>query len=227
MVLGIETSGLLCSIAFVKNNQVLLEYNHEIPRQHAVLIGSLVEQGGDFLQNNNLIEQNFIDDLKLVAVAIGPGSFTGLRIGLSYAQGFCFGKNIPIIGINNHQILAESHPYGYDSVFTIIDARRDEVYLAKMSTMNNAYFEIEKHNVVNIKNFADEIIEESTLIYSKNTILNDSTIKILSKKRVNIIDFASYSATLVAKIGWQKYQQVGADNLSELEPLYIRPFAGV
>ena len=54
MVLGIETSDLLCSVAFVEIDQVMVEYNHEIPRQHASLIGTLVKKGGKFLSENKL-----------------------------------------------------------------------------------------------------------------------------------------------------------------------------
>lgn len=227
MVLGIETSDLLCSVAFVENNQILVEYNHEIPRQHAALIGSLVEKGGGFLSYNERVSQIFINDIELVTVAIGPGSFTGLRIGLSYAQGFCLGKNIPIVGINNHQILAKSCPCGYDSVFTIIDARRDEVYLARMTLKNKVYFEIEEYNIVAKKNLIHKIVEKSVLIYGSNTTLDDSITLALLGKQICIINSARYTAALVAKIGWQKYQQNGTDELSEIEPLYIRPFAGV
>jgi len=209
MVLGIETTDLLCSVAFVDNNQVLVEFNHEIPKKHAVLIGTLVEKGGIFLSECNLVSKNFIDDLELIAVAIGPGSFTGLRIGLSYAQGLCLAKNIPIIGINNHQVLAESCPYNYSSVFTIIDARRDEVYLAKMRLNKNKYYEIESHSIINKKNLVDEIPENSALVYNINTELDNSITKTLIKKQINIVNSARYSAALTARIGFKQYKLFG------------------
>jgi tRNA threonylcarbamoyladenosine biosynthesis protein TsaB len=226
MVLGIETSDLLCSVAFAKNNQVLVEYNHEIPKQHASMIGTLVEKGGNFLLENNLLSKNYIDGIELIAVAIGPGSFTGLRIGLSYAQGLCLGRDIPIVGINNHQVLAENCPIGLSSVFTIINAHRDEVFLAKMNLNDKEYFEIESHVVIDKKNLVDEINEKSALIYNINFELDKSIINALIKKRI-IINSAQYSAAAIAKMGYKQYQQSGGDNLSEIEPLYIRPFAGV
>lgn len=227
MILAIETSNLLCSVAYVKNDLILVEYKHEIPKQHASLVGSLVENGGNFLSAKKLTSPNYMDDLQLVAVSIGPGSFTGLRIGLSYAQGLCMGKKIPIVGVNNHQILAENCPYGYkNSVFTIIEARQDEVYLGKMNR-NYTYFEIEDHRIVNKKTLADEIPENSVLIFSGEACINELILKDLLKRKISIINSARYSAALTAKIGWQKYQKKGADNIAELEPLYIRPFAGV
>lgn len=227
MVLGIETSELLCSVAFTKNTQIMVEYNHEIPRQHASLLGILVKKGGEFLSDNNFASANFVDSLELVAVATGPGSFTGLRIGLSYAQGLCLGRHIPIIGVNNHQVLAESYPYGFKSVFTIIDARRDEVYLAEMELNDKKYFEIQSHDIVEKKDLPDVIVENSALLYNSNTDLENSIIQALLKKQISIVNSVRYSAAVVAKIGWQQYQQTGGDGLSELEPLYIRPFAGV
>lgn len=227
MILGIETSDLLCSVAYVNNNQILAEYNHEMPKQHASLIGNLVKNGGEFLSLNKMVSPNFMDNLKLVAVSIGPGSFTGLRIGLSYAQGMCMSKKIPIIGVNNHQILAENCPYGYNnSVFTIIDARQNDVYLGKM-VRNYTYFEIEDHRIVDKRILVDEIPENSVLIISTLTRFKESILKDLLKRKISIINSARYSAALTAKIGWQKYQQKGEDSLAELEPLYIRPFAGV
>lgn len=227
MILGIETSDLLCSVAFIMDDQLLAEYNHEIPRQHAAILGDLVEKGAEFLSENHLIGPNFTDDIKLVAVSIGPGSFTGLRIGLSYAQGFCVGKDIPIIGVSNHEILANFCPPGYTTVYTLIDARREEVYLAQLTLNTNNYFDIVLHNIVSRNELADHINENSVLIYGKSSILENKIITKLSKKQIIIIDSAHYSAARTARIGELKYRFQGMSDLSELEPLYIRPFAGI
>lgn len=226
MVLGIETSDLLCSVACVNNDRILVEYNHELPRQHASLVGNLVENAGRFLVANKLSAQNFMDDLELVAVSIGPGSFTGLRIGLSYAQGLCLSKNIPLVGVSNHQVLAEYCPDSYDDVCTIIEARQDEVYLANM-IRNKTYFEMNDQRIVGKINLVSAINDNAILIYGSGMQLDNSTKKELIGKKINIISSVRYSAALTARIGWQKFHDVGADSLTDLEPLYIRPFAGV
>lgn len=226
MVLGIETSDLLCSVAYVSDDRILSEYNHELPRQQASLVGSLVKNAGKFLSANKLASKNFMDDVELVAVSIGPGSFTGLRIGLSYAQGLCLSLKIPLVGVTNHQVLAEYCPYGFKDIFTIIDARQDEVYLAKMSC-NKSYFEINDHRMVEKINLADEIDKNAVLICSNEMHLNKSVKNKLLEKKIQLISSAQYSAAMTAKIGWQKFKDTGADSLTNIEPLYIRSFAGV
>jgi len=227
MILGIETSGLLCSAAFVKDNQILGEYNHEIPRQHASILGNVIETGGRFLASHNMASDNFMDDIELVAIAIGPGSFTGLRIGLSYAQGICLGEKIPVVGISNHQILAVYGAYKFENVYTTIDAHRDEVYLAEMALKDENYFEILTHEIINKQ---DGIVKRmpvnSCLITANKEILDQPVCEELRGKQIDIIN-GRYSAAMVAKIGAYKYREYGGDKLSELEPLYIRPFAGV
>ena len=100
LVLGIETSGILCSVAWWQNGSVLLEYNLEKKNEHAVLLAALVERGFNELK----IDHNTVTH---VAVGSGPGSFTGLRIGMSYAKGFCFGHNIPLIPVTNFELLSD------------------------------------------------------------------------------------------------------------------------
>ena len=227
MILGIETSDLLCSVAFVNDGRTLAEYNHEIPRQHASLLGILVEKGVAFLDSSHLGDQESSNSIDLVAVALGPGSFTGLRIGLSYAQGFCAAGNIPIIGVSNHEVLAGYCPYGSETIYTIIDARRDEVYLARLVLNDDKYYDITSHDIVSKTKLADRIEERSIIIYDRNTILNEDVIGSLLKKQIIIIDSAKYSAAMTARIGGVKFKFKGSDNLSDLEPLYIRPFAGI
>ena len=116
MILAIETSATLCSVVFWEDDNILVQYNHNEPMQHARLLGQLVEKGLAELGPK-------ADSLSAVAVAIGPGSFTGLRIGLSYAQGFCFGKNLPLVGVSNHQVLACQAVAQKEIIFSIIDAQ--------------------------------------------------------------------------------------------------------
>lgn len=227
MILAIETSDLLCSVAYWDKDRTLLEYNLELPMQHAALVGQLVNDGLAFL-GDNAREQKFTpDDLELVAVSLGPGSFTGLRIGLSFAQGFCFGKELPIVGVSNHQILARQRLLHEDQLFTLIEARRDEVYIAEHDVGESLLTKLKKHEVVTKGALPEIIPAGAQVVIKKDLSLTVPVINALRENQVQITNNARYSASLLAEISQLKFQRDGADDLAELEPLYIRPFAGV
>ncbi|HGY54874.1 MAG TPA: tRNA (adenosine(37)-N6)-threonylcarbamoyltransferase complex dimerization subunit type 1 TsaB [Caldithrix abyssi] len=227
MILGIETSAKLCSIAFGYESHTVLEYNLEVPMQHAVLLGQFVELGVRFIQTSPDIPEADKNAIDLAVVAIGPGSFTGLRIGLSYAQGFCFGRKIPIVGISNHQLLAWRGPAGVNTVYTIIDARREEVYLARLDITKEGYPQLSEHALVPKESLPDKLPEGSVLIRNEQVVLADETVKkIQSEKQCVLLRVRGTAADLL-KLGNLKRQVEGPDDLSKLEPLYIRPFAGV
>jgi len=215
MILAIETSSTLCSIAFWESNRILVEYESDTPMQHATLIGQFVEKG--------LKKTGRIPDL--VTVAIGPGSFTGLRIGLSFAQGFCFGRKIPIVGVSNHQVLAIQKTTSNKPIYSIIDARRNEVYLAKHKTGKIA--EIESHQIVSIEELSEKIPGPAKLICEQSIVIPENSITRFKDKGIEIIPDRKYSAALIAQIGQNIFKKKGADDIETLEPLYIRPFAGV
>jgi tRNA threonylcarbamoyladenosine biosynthesis protein TsaB len=215
MIISIETSSSLCAVAFWENGKTFASFSSEKPMQHATLIGQFVEKG---LQQTGQLP-------KLLAVAIGPGSFTGLRIGLSYAQGFCFGRNIPIVGVSNHQVLALQKTNSTLSLYTIIDARRDEVYLAKHK--NNETFEIESHQIVALTDLAKTITAPAQIVSLPGLKITDGIKSNLLDAGIELNPTGKYSAAALAQIGQKLVEKRGSDNLETLEPMYIRPFAGV
>ncbi len=228
MILGIETSDIVCSVALwdETNNRLLLESNLEAPMQHAALLAPLVENSIQFAQNEIGKQLRFETELKLVTVAVGPGSFTGLRIGLSFAQGLCFAKGLPIVGVSNHQVLAAQLPASVKNCFTIIDARRHEVYLASLK-MENDFPEIVDHRIVKIKNLAEQLPENSWLIKPALHGLNAEVLESLEQRKIKVVENGQYAARFVAQLGNEKLKRHGADDLKTIEPMYIRPFAGV
>lgn len=126
-LLAIETSSEACSVALSYENKVDAIYEHA-PRLHGELLLPMV---GKLLKNNAL----HLKDLEAIAVSIGPGSFTGLRIGLSVAKALAFSVNLPVIGISSLATLAlrlfkESE---YTKAVVALDARQGEVYWGAFS----------------------------------------------------------------------------------------------
>ena len=212
MILAIETSASICSVGFYSETNIIAEYKSEAPMKHSELVGSFVEKG---LKKIN-------EEIHLVAVAIGPGSFTGLRIGLSYAQGFCFGRKVPIVGVSNHQILAAQKNENNET-YTIIDAHRQELYLAKHKL--NDTMEIEPLKIIGLDKIEEELPQDSQLIYLKETIPGEIENSLLDKN-ISCIK-GEYKPSILAGLGNKMFMANGGDNPENLEPLYIRPFAGV
>lgn len=127
IILNIETSSDMCSVALTSGGGVLFEKREERGMNHAKVLAPFIEECMNYLANHD-------QKLSAVAVSIGPGSYTGLRIGLSTAKGICFGKDIPLIGISTLEIMAVSAMFrkydweGDELLVPMLDARRMEVY---------------------------------------------------------------------------------------------------
>lgn len=137
IILNIETSSDMCSVALTSEGGVLFDQKEENGMNHAKVLAPFVENCMNYLVNHD-------KELSAVAVSIGPGSYTGLRIGLSMAKGICFGKNIPLIGISTLEIMAVSAMFrkydwqGDELLVPMLDARRMEVYTAVYDFALNA-----------------------------------------------------------------------------------------
>lgn len=125
-ILNIDTSTLVCSLALSADGEILFEKTSFDGPSHAALLGVYAEEALAVLKAKGLT-------LDAVAVSSGPGSYTGLRIGVSVAKGLCFGFGIPLIGIHTLDILAataikQQPPTEGELYCAMLDARRMEVY---------------------------------------------------------------------------------------------------
>ena len=127
-ILSIETSTSVCSVALSMDGEVLFEKASFDGPSHAALLGVFIEEALSVLKGKG-------KKLDAVAVSSGPGSYTGLRIGVSVAKGLCFGFGIPLIGIHTLDIMAataikENKSAAGCLYCAMLDARRMEVYAA-------------------------------------------------------------------------------------------------
>ena len=126
-ILGIETSTAVCSVAVSEDGVCLFEKEAREGPNHAVLLGVFIDEALSFVDGRMLA-------LDAVAVSCGPGSYTGLRIGVSMAKGICVGRGIPLIGIPTLELLCVplllSDKFDCDEALLcpMLDARRMEVY---------------------------------------------------------------------------------------------------
>lgn len=120
--LGIDTTGAACSAALVDDARVLASSSEIIHRGHAEILGPMVE---DLLVSTN----TSVKDLAKISVCTGPGSFTGLRVGLSFAKGLALPWEHPVVGVSGLEAWAHMiDPDKQKSVMAIADVRRGDVF---------------------------------------------------------------------------------------------------
>ena len=126
-ILNIETSTDVCSVAISDSGQVIFNKEDHSGPNHAVKLGVYVDEALDFLDSHGL-------PLEAVAVSCGPGSYTGLRIGVSMAKGICYGRGVKLIAVPTLELMAVpvllgEHPEQENALIVpMLDARRMEVY---------------------------------------------------------------------------------------------------
>lgn len=119
----IETSTESCSAALSEGERILACRTSDTPRQQSSMLAPFIQE---VLAEAGLSAR----DLDAVAVSEGPGSYTGLRVGVSTAKGVCFGAGKPLIGVDTLRILALQAEGSFHRIIPMIDARRMEVYAA-------------------------------------------------------------------------------------------------
>lgn len=129
VILNIETSNTVCSAALTAEGYIISHFESDDGRNHAALLSDYIKSLLDTAARREM-------RLDAVAVSLGPGSYTGLRIGLSEAKGLAYGLDIPLIGLSTLEIMAvrvmfDDHGLSDDAVMVpMLDARRMEVYTA-------------------------------------------------------------------------------------------------
>ncbi len=219
-ILNIETSTEVCSVALTSEGQVLDHNENYEGQTHATLLSEYVQ---------NMLKYARSREIKLdaIAVSIGPGSYTGLRIGLSEAKGLAFGLDLPLIGVNTLQLLTVSTMFNHfieeDDVLYVpmIDARRMEVYTAVYNPALEAVMEPQAM-ILDEHSFEDLLQQGHTLVLMGNG--SDKTRTVLTHERVRFIEGVKPAAVdmlALAERAWREHQFI---DVAYSTPLYIKEF---
>jgi len=212
-ILNIETATKNCSVAIAKNGEIILckeiaEEGYSHAEKLHVFIEEAIAEAGISVQ-----------DLTAIAVSQGPGSYTGLRIGVSAAKGLCFALNIPLIAVDTLQTLASQAKISKGKIIPMLDARRMEVY----SEIFNASLEVEREiqaEVITEDSFKD--ITEA--IYFVGDCA-DKCKSVLTKDNFIFLEDIKYpSASAMSKISFDKYQKSDTVDVAYFEPYYLKDF---
>jgi tRNA threonylcarbamoyladenosine biosynthesis protein TsaB len=212
-ILNIETSTRNCSVSIALNGKTLIiKEISEAGFSHAENLHVFIEA---ILQESKLSFQN----LNAIAVSQGPGSYTGLRIGVSAAKGLCFALDLPLIALDTLEILATKVIVDHGIIIPMIDARRMEVYCAVFNS------KLEKIGEVQAK-----IMDENSFldINEKIYIVGDCQEKIktvMTRSNVVFLENSVFpSANQMSSLSFEKYKKSDTVDVAYFEPFYLKDF---
>jgi tRNA threonylcarbamoyladenosine biosynthesis protein TsaB len=222
MVICIETATNLCSVALCNSSGVISLKESNDFKSHASMVTVFIE---DALKEKGIK----VRELEAVAVGKGPGSYTGLRIGVSVAKGIAYGASIPLIGIETTLSMfwgmaGKAEALTGDEENTLfcpmIDARRMEVYSAIYDSQGNKEKEISAE-IINENSFAD-IPESKKIIFFGDGALKCK--EILKRKNVYFADDFRISASHMQKPVYQAIENRKFEDVAYFEPFYLKDF---
>lgn len=213
LILNIETATKNCSVALSRSGKTILckeisgqGYSHA-EKLHVFIEAVLAEAGTGYAE------------LSAIAVSRGPGSYTGLRIGVSAAKGLCFALGIPLISVDTLQVLASQAGVADGIVIPMLDARRMEVYSAVFSKTGEQLRET-RAEVITADSFAG--------IDGKAYFVGDANQKcksVLQKPDFVFLDDVVYpSASAMSGLGFWKFENSEFEDVAYFEPFYLKDF---
>lgn len=215
-ILGIETSTKTGSVAIVSNDGVIAQYSLNIEVTHSERLMSTVDR---VLKDTGLA----IADFGGFAVAIGPGSFTGLRIGLSTVKGLAFATGKPVAAVPTLQALAWNLPYAAYPVCPMLDARKNEVYAALYVFDGAVCAQVMPEMTIPIRGLAEKMSRktlftgEAAHLYRREIEKQFGTAALFAP-----LSAALPSAATVAEVGLDMIENGRQAAPDSLTPLYIR-----
>ena len=219
-ILNIETSTEVCSVALTSEGQVLDHNENYEGQTHATLLSEYVQ---------NMLKYARSRELKLdaIAVSIGPGSYTGLRIGLSEAKGLAFGLDVPLIGVSTLQLLTVSTMFNHfideEQVLYVpmIDARRMEVYTAAYTPALEAVLEPQAM-ILDEHSFEDLLDKGYTLVLMGNGSVKARNV--ITHKGVRFIDGVKPVAVDMLALAERAWREQDFIDVAYSTPLYLKEF---
>ena len=148
-ILGIDTSTMAANVAVLEDDKLICEYTINTKKTHSQKLMPMIE---------NILKLSDLDikEIDAIAICVGPGSFTGLRIGMATAKAMAHVNNIPLIGVNSLEILGANMDLCNRNICSILDAQRNQVYMNKYILKDDKITELEEISIKPI----DELLEE-------------------------------------------------------------------
>jgi tRNA threonylcarbamoyladenosine biosynthesis protein TsaB len=214
-ILNIETSTKACSVALFSGKQLVSHKEHvEEKFSHSEKLSLYM------LEVLDLAKITFTD-LSAIAISMGPGSYTGLRIGVSTAKGLCYALDIPLISISTLQAMA----YGIsltkksDVFCPMIDARRMEVYSAFYNAKNKLIRKIQA-DIIDEKSYQKELTDKVLFFGDGSEKLHETIIH----DNASFVSNFHPSAKFLGPLAYNKFQETDFEDTAYFEPYYLKDF---
>lgn len=218
MILAIDTSGENCGVALWRKELIGFRVVSEKLRHNEVLFTQIKSILTDFDVK--------VDSLSAVAVSSGPGSFTGLRVGMAAAKGLCWAWKLPFIAVPTLEGLAEAVPPRIKRVLALMPARATEVYWALFENVEGKWLRQTEDQVSDVSHLRDACRTEIFLFgegYDKHRSLLDN---LFAGQRITLYHGARVDALAVstARLAENRFAEGRYDDLMETEPKYCYAF---
>lgn len=225
IVLAIETAGPVGGVAIIASGRLKSKMEFQTQGQ----LGARLTPAIDKVMKEAGLSHDVPPDM--IAVDIGPGSYTGIRVGLAAAKGLAFGWQRPLVGVSSLNALAEEAPEGADKVVSVIDARKGEVYASIFdrvkdpSTQKMAWRLVFSPGIIAPVKLAEKIGDDPVTLVGNaaNTVR-----QVFAKKasHVDVVESQEWpDVEKIGQLGSKLYQRGRLDDALSLTPVYMRPTA--
>ena len=215
-ILNIESSSTNCSVSLTKNGDLIsIKENNDEKYSHSTKLHSFINE---VISDSKIT----INELSAIAVSRGPGSYTGLRIGVAAAKGLCFSLDIPLISVSTLLILSKQIKISSGLILPVLDARRNEVYSA-IYDANYKLVKKESPKLIDSKSF--ENFSNDNQLYFIGS--GQQKCRELIKSNNNLIFHNKEtlpSSKEMADISYQKFISSDFEDLAYFEPAYLKNF---
>ena len=217
-ILGIDTSTMAANVAVLEDDKLICEYTINTKKTHSQKLMPMIE---------NMLKLSDLDikEIDAIAICVGPGSFTGLRIGMATAKAMAHVNNIPLIGVNSLEILGANMDLCNRNICSILDAQRNQVYTGRYHYEGTKLVEIKEIGIQPI----DELLEELAQSKEEWILVGEAVYKYEDKiKEIANIEIPAASNNVtkagslcsVAKVKFDEGKDIF--NCYTVNPLYIR-----
>lgn len=218
-VLGIDTATMVCSVGLVAQGRTVAEMTLHTRKTHSERLMPMIQQ---MIADAELTPQ----DLCGIAVSMGPGSFTGLRIGITTAKSMAFALHVPVVGIPTLEALAAQFPYSQHLICPILDAQKGNVYTALYQTDGGYPQRINEYQVVSMDDLLKHLHANgrSVVITGEISEFHEQIHRAADSSMVHLAPALHRMprGSVIAALGLQQLLDGKGEEPSTLTPFYIR-----